>query len=103
MAKMRVFHKEGKTMRVLLRKCMKGHNNLFEWSANGKRWYPINYKRIQPIHNGADDPFRALEPFRKAMNNMRAYPGFHISVFEGIYDMEKRVLSVKKVELEHVK
>ena len=90
-------------MRVLMRKSSRGHNDLFEWTANGKRWYPINYKRIIPIHNGATDPLQALEPFRKAMNNMRAYPGFHISVFEGSYDMEKRVLSVKKVELEHVK
>jgi hypothetical protein len=82
-------------MRVLLRKCFRGHNELFEWTVNGKTWYPINYKRIQPIHNGGTDPFRALEPFRKAMTKMRAYPGFHISVFEAEYDKQKKILSVK--------
>ena len=81
--------------KILMRKSLKGHNNLFEWSANGKRWYPINYKRIIPIHNGDTDPFKALEPFRKAMTKMRAYPSFHIAVFEAEYDKEKKVLSVK--------
>lgn len=85
-------------MRILMRKSSRGHNDLFEWTATGKRWYPINYKRILPIHNGHADPLQALEPFRRAMGKMRAYPGFHISVFEGAYDLEKRVLSVKKVE-----
>jgi hypothetical protein len=81
-------------MRVLLRKCLRGHNNLFEWSATGKTWYKINYKRIVPLHNGDTDPFKALEPFRNAMTKMRFYAGFHIAVFEGNYDREKKVLKV---------
>lgn len=83
-------------MRVLLRKCSRGHNNLFEWSPTGKTWYPINYKRIIPEHNGDPDPFRALEPYRKAMTKMSKYPGFLITVFEGSYDREKKVLKVHK-------
>jgi hypothetical protein len=83
-------------MKVLLRKCYRGHSNLFEWSCNGKTWYPINYRKIVPQHNGDADPFRALEPYRKAMNKMLKYPGFLISVFEGSYDKEKKVLKVSK-------
>jgi len=83
-------------MRILIRKSGSGHNNLFEWSSNGRVWYPISYKRIIPIHNGDADPLKALEPFRTAMNKMRAYPSFHIAVFEGTYDKERKILSVKK-------
>jgi hypothetical protein len=83
-----------RTMRILLRKSVEGHNNLFQWSPNGKNWYPINYRNIQPIHNGAPNPLKALEPFRNAMTKMRAYPGSHIVVFEGSYDLEKKILKV---------
>ena len=83
-------------MKVLLRKRYPGHGNLFEWSANGKRWYPINGKKIIPEHNGDADPFRALEPYRKAMTKMHRYPGFFITVFEGTYDRDKKVLKVHK-------
>lgn len=82
-------------MRVLLRK-RSHHNNLFEWSVTGKTWYPINGKKIIPQHNGDADPFKALEPFRAAMNKMRQYPGFLITVFEGTYDRDKKVLNVHK-------
>ena len=81
-------------MRILLRKSSQGHNNLFEWSVNGRVWYPINYKRIIPRHNGDPNPFEVLAPFREAFNQMRFYAGFHISVFEGNYDREKKILSV---------
>ena len=84
-------------MRVLLRKCGTGHNNLFEWSVNGKIWYKINYWRIVAVHNGDVDPVKALGPFREAMTKMRFYAGFHVGVFEGNYDREKKVLTVKKL------
>jgi len=83
-------------MRILLRKCHRGHSNLFEWSVTGKTWYPINGKKIVPQHNGDADPFKALEPYRKAMNKMMKYPGFLISVFEGSYDRKAKVLTVRK-------
>lgn len=80
-------------MKILLRKAIEGHNNLFQWSTNGQTWYPINYKNIIPIYNG--NPLTALEPFREAMNQMRTYPGFWISVFDGSYDKKRKVLKVK--------
>lgn len=83
-------------MIVLVRKPTKGHNNLFEWSPNGRNWYPINYKWIIPIGNGNPDPAKALEYFREAMNQMRTYPGFWIETFKGSYDRRQKVLRVKK-------
>lgn len=83
-------------MRILLRKCYRGHSNLFEWSVTGKTWYPINGKKIVPQHNGDADPFKALEPFRNAMNQMLKYQGFFISVWEAEYDKTKKVLRLKK-------
>jgi len=83
-------------MKVLLRKCDSGHSNLFEWSVTGKTWYKINYKKIVPEQNGDPDPFRALEPYRKAVAKMLAYPGFLITVFEGSYDRSQKILKLKK-------
>lgn len=82
-------------MKIQLRKSLSGHNNLFEWSVNGKTWYKINYKRIVAEGNGNPDPFKALEPFRDAMNKMRKYVGFFASVFEGVYDNQAKLLRVK--------
>jgi len=80
-------------MRILLKKCSQGHNNLFEWSVNGQAWYPINYKRIVVQGNGEPDPFKS---FREAMNMMRFYAGFYTATFEGNYDREKKVLALTK-------
>ena len=83
-------------MRVLLRKSVEGHGNLFEWSPNGERWYFINGQWIIPVGNGDPEPSKALEPFRQAMNQMRRYPGFWIEQFKGNYDRRQKVLRVKK-------
>jgi hypothetical protein len=83
-------------MKILMRKTSYGHNNLFEWTINEKRWYPINYKHIVAQRNGAADPIKALEPFREAINKMRAYAGFFVAVFEAQYDAENRRLEVEK-------
>jgi hypothetical protein len=82
-------------MRVLVRKSSEGHNNLFEWTVNEHVWYKINLRKIVPVHNGDADPFRALAPFREAIGNMMAYPGFFAATFEGNYDREKKILTVK--------
>lgn len=86
------------TMRILLRKCVKGHSDLFEWSVNGKTWYKTNYKRIIAEGNGDADPVKAYEPFREAMTKMRFYRGFYITVFDGEYDLERKVLKVHSPE-----
>ena len=83
-------------MKVLLRKRYSGHSNLFEWSPNGQRWYPINYKKIIVEHNGDPDPFKAYESFRNAMTKMLKHQGFFISVWEAEYDRGKKVLRLKK-------
>jgi hypothetical protein len=84
-------------MRILLRKSVipRVHNGILEWSPEPfRKFYPINYKRIQAVHNGADDPFKALEPFRKAM--LKVSQGY-TEMFEGSYNLETKILSVKKL------
>jgi hypothetical protein len=61
---------------------------LLNWSSNGSRWYPINQRSVKPL-----GPFEALAPYREAMN--RIYRGA-IEIFEGDYDLAKKVLSLKK-------
>ena len=85
-------------MKILLRKCSSGHNNLFEWTTvTSRRWYKINYKKIVAVHNGDADPFKAYQPFRIAMDKMRMFPRFYVSVFEGSYDRTTKILRVKKL------
>jgi len=85
-------------MKVLLRKSLKGHNGLLEWTnpQNGtKRWYPINSKNVKPAPDlTVDDPFKVFAYWRRAMDKMVAG---HIEVFNGEYDVEKKILSVKKL------
>jgi hypothetical protein len=95
MGNMRVFHKEGTEMRILIQKHRGSHNGILQWSPEPfRKFYPINYKRIQAVHNGADDPFRALEPFRKAM--LKVSEGY-TEMFSGSYNLETKILSVKKL------
>ncbi len=83
-------------MQIMLRKSNEGHINLFQWSVNGETWYWINAAQIIPEPNGDPDPVRALQFYQKAMNGMCAYPEFWISLFEGTYDRNTKVLRVKK-------
>lgn len=81
-------------MKVMLRKSLEGHTDLFEWSPNGHNWYGINYRNIIVKHDGEKDLLSTLAPYRDAMNSMRKYPGFFISVFHGAYDRKSKVLTL---------
>lgn len=80
-------------MKILLQKHPHGHRNLLEWSPDGRRWYPINEHNVTPQRTGDPDPFKALEPFRRAMNKI--YTGA-VEVFNGNYDRAKKTLAVTK-------
>jgi hypothetical protein len=79
-------------MKILLLKHPHGHRNLLEWSPDGRRWYPINERHIIPQRTGDPDPFKALEPFRRAMNKI--YKGT-MEAFEADYDTAKKTLTLK--------
>jgi hypothetical protein len=79
-------------MKILLQKHPHGHRNLLEWSPDGRRWYPINERHVIPQRNGDPDPFKALEPFRRAIN--KVYKGA-VEVFEGCYNREEKTLTLK--------
>ena len=77
-------------MRILLKRDPHLHW-LLHWSPNGRKWYPINDKRIIPIANGrGPDAFKA---FREAMN--RVYRG-EIEEFDGVYIRELKQLGLMK-------
>jgi hypothetical protein len=66
---------------------------LFWWSLDGPKWYPVNSRNVQPMHNGDKaNPFEAYRLIREALNRVLA--GF-TETFEGEYDRAKGVLKVK--------
>jgi len=84
-------------MKVLLRKSAKGHNGLLEWNPGNGKWYLINRRNVKPQPDlTVDDPFEVYAYWRKAMDKMVAG---HIEVFIGEYDVEKKILLVKKLEV----
>jgi hypothetical protein len=78
--------------RILLKKDP-AHRWLFWWSIDGRKWYPINSRNVQPKPNGdKTDPFEAFRLYREALN--RVLSGY-TETFMGEYDRAKGVLKVK--------
>jgi len=84
-------------MKVLLRKCLRrmAHNGLLEWNGGNGKWYPINSKNVKPQPDlTVEDPFEVFAYWRKAMSKIVAG---HIEVFNGEYDKENKILTVRKL------
>jgi len=70
-----------------------GRSWLFWWSLDGRKWYPINSRNVQPMPNGEKaNPFEAYRLIREAMN--RVLSGY-TEAFIGEYDRVKGILKVK--------
>jgi len=84
-------------MRILLRKSMKGHNNLFEWSKDGKTWYLLNGNHIKPQPDlSVDDPFEVFRYYRESMKKLLA-DARTTQVFAAEYIIDKKTLVIKKL------
>jgi len=88
-------------MKVLLRKSSCGHNDLLEWTNNGQ-WLPIKRDNIlvKPDSSSEDpfdqNPLACFDYWRKAY--IKILNG-QTEVFEGEYDEESKILTVKKLEV----
>jgi hypothetical protein len=77
-------------MKTIYLKREPGHGWLMLWHTRmGAKWYPIAYRKIEPIKNEPHDFFVA---YRRSVNNVLA--GFE-EVFSGYYDAETRTLHLQ--------
>jgi len=85
-------------MKVLLRKSVRGHNNLFEWSKDGKTWYLVNGHHIKAEPDlSADDPFEVFRYYREAINKL-CQDARITQVFQAEYNNETKVLTLRKLK-----
>jgi len=87
-------------MKVLLRKSVRGHNDLLEWTNNGQ-WLPIKRDNIvvQPDSDCEEDPFdqSSLMRFEYWKKAYKKILNGQTEVFNGEYDREKKTLIIRKL------
>jgi len=69
------------------------HSNLFEWSVNNQKWYPIGEKRIQASLD--PEPKTLEEKLAKYREKLNRVYGGATEEFQGNYSVGEKRLTLK--------